>query len=99
MNENFSTVSLNHMNQKLPQNQAGRFASWVPAGHGWMVIILTFLFLIAGSRKAAAFALNGPLQPWQASQNGSNPLAGDPILAGPHNIGEEFRRNTPVMYW
>ncbi len=44
---------------------------------------------------------------WEINQIGFNPLANssappyilDPLLVGPKNLGEEYRRNTPVMYY
>jgi hypothetical protein len=45
---------------------------------------------------------------WQTAVDGFNPLNllplnpygfGDNLLVGPKNIGEEYRRNTPVMYY
>ena len=65
--------------------------------------------------KAFGFALSGPLptsaggEPWQvitigyalgnvqAGQVGSPTFYQD--IAGPHNIGEEYRRNTPYIYY
>jgi hypothetical protein len=55
--------------------------------------------LALGIHHAGAFAFIGPLEAWQIPANGFNPNPFDGLLAGPHNLGEEFRRNTPVMYW
>lgn len=65
--------------------------------------------------KAFGFALSGPLptsaggEPWQvvtigyAVGNVQSGQVGSPTfyqdIAGPHNIGEEYRRNTPYMYY
>ena len=46
---------------------------------------------------AGAFALLGPInEPYQVPEIGYN-LPGD--IGAPKNIGEEYRRNTPVMYY
>jgi hypothetical protein len=65
--------------------------------------------LAAGVQAAHGFALLGPLEPYQAPVIGYN-LAylnsgspGSPValgdIGGPHNLGEEYRRNTPVLYY
>jgi hypothetical protein len=69
--------------------------------------------LMFGLQTAWAFSLLGPLgnggdASWQIAVDGFNPLTSppgnpygfdDPLLVGPKNIGEEYRRNTPVMYY
>ncbi len=44
---------------------------------------------------AGAFSLLGPGEAWQVDTIGYNPLGGD--IGGPHNLGEEYRVNFPVM--
>src|SRR5215510_5843500 len=67
--------------------------------------ILSKLFwsvlLMLGVQSAGAFALIGPvaLDPWQIPQNGFNPLQTDPLPIGPKNLGEEYRRNTPFLFY
>ena len=46
--------------------------------------------------RAPAFSLLGPYETWQVPEV-SYQEPGD--LGGPHNLGEEFRRNTPTMYY
>lgn len=46
--------------------------------------------------RAAAYTFLGPFETWQTPVIAHN-LGGD--LGGPHNLGEEFRRNTPVLYY
>lgn len=48
---------------------------------------------------SGAFALLGPFESWQVDELGyGEPLyPGD--LGGPHNLGEEFRWNTPVLFY
>jgi hypothetical protein len=60
---------------------------------------------------ARAFSLLGPVanggDAWQVTLIGYNPLPSsdaaysiaDPLLIGPKNLGEGYRRNTPVMYY
>ncbi|HTY87864.1 MAG TPA: Ig domain-containing protein [Candidatus Acidoferrum sp.] len=67
--------------------------------------------LIVGLPSAWGFALLGPVNnggdDWQATLIGYNPLSlgsappylVDGLLTGPKNLGEEYRRNTPVMYY
>ncbi|HYG34948.1 MAG TPA: Ig domain-containing protein [Clostridia bacterium] len=57
-----------------------------------------WLGLLAGGFQAAfGFSLLGPInEPYQVPTIGYN-LAGD--LGAPKNLGEEYRRNTPVMYY
>ena len=63
-----------------------------------------------GLQTGWSFSLLGPLanggDAWQIQANGFNPLpVGNPfgftggLLDGPKNIGEEYRHNTPVMYY
>lgn len=61
----------------------------------WIVL------LALGVQSAGAFALLGPvgLDPWQVPQNGFNPLPFDGLLSGPKNLGEEYRRNTPILFY
>lgn len=59
---------------------------------------LGLLMLNIGS--AFGFALLGPNnEAYQIPNNGFNPLFFDTLLSGPKNLGEEYRRNTPVMYY
>src|SRR4051794_18889468 len=61
---------------------------------GWLA-----MFVLAGL-NAGAFVLLGPNnEPYQAPVIGYNPLRFDPVPLGPKNLGEEYRRNTPVMYY
>jgi hypothetical protein len=70
--------------------------------------------LACGWQSAWGFALLGPVgnggDAWQVQEIGYNPLANsggpnidysfrDPLLTGPKNLGEEYRRNVPVMYY
>lgn len=62
---------------------------------GWALI------LFAGASSAWGFALGGPLKPkggdaWQVPAIGYD-LGGD--VSSPRNIGEEYRRNTPILYY
>lgn len=62
---------------------------------------LNRLFLLAslglGAQSALAFSLIGPInEGWQAPEIGYG-VGGD--LGAPKNIGEEYRRNTPVLYY
>src|SRR5207247_1930717 len=57
------------------------------------------LLLVGAVQSVSAFSFIGPLEAWMVSAQGLNPLPFDGNLNGPHNLGEEFRRNTPVMYW
>ncbi|MDD5139316.1 MAG: hypothetical protein PHY43_03530 [Verrucomicrobiales bacterium] len=58
------------------------------------------LLLASGQQAAWAFSLGGPINNggdnWQATTIGYG-IGGD--LTAPKNLGEEYRRNTPVMYW
>ncbi len=49
---------------------------------------------------ASAFSLLGPNnEPWQTPDIGYNPLPFDALPTAPKNLGEEYRRNVPVMYY
>lgn len=53
--------------------------------------------LMAGVQVSLGFALLGPInEPYQVPDIGYN-LPGD--IGAPKNLGEEFRRNTPVLYY
>jgi hypothetical protein len=72
---------------------------------------LWIALLATGLQSSWAFSLLGPLgtgdDAWQVQMIGYNPLqnANDPPgfldtrMTGPKNLGEEYRRNTPVMYY
>jgi hypothetical protein len=69
-------------------------------------LIKTFLCigcLALGFSSARAFSLLGPVanggDTWQVPEIGFNPLASDSLPTGPKNIGEGYRRNSPVMYF
>ncbi len=51
--------------------------------------------LVGGVQSAAAFSIKGPFETYQVEALFY--ASGD--LGGPHNLGEEYRRNTPVMYY
>lgn len=51
--------------------------------------------LALGIQHTAAFSLLGPLEPYQQEVIGY----GFSDLGGPHDFRQEFRRNTPVMYY
>jgi hypothetical protein len=70
--------------------------------------------LVFSLQSAWAFSLLGPEgngdDAWQVTVNGYNPLTLggiggappfflDSLLTGPKNLGEEYRRNTPVLYY
>jgi len=67
--------------------------------------------LVLSLQGAWAFSLLGPVRNggdgWQATQIGYNqltlsaapPFFIDGLLSGPKNLGEEYRRNTPVLYY
>src|ERR1019366_5247307 len=54
--------------------------------------------LVAGLPAAHAFSLLGPTnaEPWQVHDLGYQLLQD---IGGPMNIGEDYRRNTPVLYY
>jgi hypothetical protein len=59
--------------------------------------------LAFGLQTSWAFSLLGPVangpDAWQVNAIGYNPLTWDELPSGPKNLGEEYRRNTPVMYY
>lgn len=56
--------------------------------------------LALGIQTTLGFALLGPNnEPWQVPEIGYNPLPIDAQNSAPKNIGEEYRRNTPVLYY
>ena len=60
----------------------------------WVVMIAI------GAQSAGAFSLIGPLEPWMIPNNGFNPLPGfDALPIGPHNLGEEYRRAAPILFY
>jgi hypothetical protein len=57
------------------------------------------LLTLAG-QSSWGFALLGPNnEAYQVPEIGYNPLPRDPLLTGPKNLGEEYRRNTPVLFY
>jgi len=58
--------------------------------------VVWLVLLALGVRNASGYALIGPYSPYQVPVIAYN-LPGD--LGGPMNLGEEFRRNLPVMYY
>lgn len=52
--------------------------------------------LALGLQQSRAFSLIGPFESFQVAVM-TYRVGGD--LGGPHNVAEEFRRNTPVMYY
>ncbi|MGD0744877.1 MAG: Ig domain-containing protein [Verrucomicrobiota bacterium] len=73
--------------------------------------VLWIGLLVFGTQAAWAFSLLGPVRnggdAWQLTLIGYDPLTLsaappffiDPLLTGPKNLGEEYRRNTPVVYY
>jgi hypothetical protein len=70
------------------------------------------LLLAVGQQTLWAYSLLGPVanggDAWQVEAIGYNPIPDntgappffiDPLAVGPKNLGEEYRRNTPVMYF
>jgi hypothetical protein len=57
------------------------------------------LFLAGSVQFAGAFALLGPFESWQIGVMGYGPPAYPGDLGGPHNLGEEFRWNVPVLFY
>lgn len=54
--------------------------------------------LAAGLPSAQAFSTGGPYETWQVLDLGYNiPERGD--VMGPMNIGEDYRRNIPILYY
>jgi len=54
------------------------------------------MMLTLSVERAAAFTFLGPFETYQVPVIAHN-IDGD--LGGPHNLGEEYRRNTPVLYY
>jgi hypothetical protein len=74
------------------------------------IILLASVLAWGLFQSAFAFTPAGPVgnggDSWQIQSMGFNPLGtpnpagfGDPFTTGPKNIGEGYRRNTPVMYY
>jgi len=62
--------------------------------------IFWIAILLVGMNRAGAFALLGPNnEDFQIEANGYNPNALDGVPIAPKNIGEEYRRNKPVLYY
>jgi hypothetical protein len=75
--------------------------------------ILWIVFLAFGLQTSWAFSLLGPAgnggDAWQVEAIGYNPIPSDTagsvldfidvVPVGPKNLGEEYRRNTPVIYY
>jgi len=67
-------------------------------------ICMLAVCLLAGIRSVRAFSLGGPLggahanggETWETTEIGYN-LPGD--IVAPHNLGEEYRWNMPVLYY
>lgn len=57
------------------------------------------LLLLFSSQRAGAFSMLGTIEPWMSPVNGFNQLPGEPLAAWPKNIGEEYRRTMPVLYY
>ncbi len=56
--------------------------------------------LVSCGQSSWGFALLGPNnEPYQTPDLGYNPLPRDALPTAPKNIGEQYRRNTPVMYF
>ena len=51
--------------------------------------------LMAAAHSASAFSFYGPLEPYQVASLGYGGAAWN----APHNLGEEFRWNVPVLYY
>lgn len=62
-----------------------------------------FLFpalLTLATVPAMGFSLLGPNnEAWQVPVIGYNPLPWEPLPTAPKNLGEEYRRNVPVLYY
>jgi hypothetical protein len=52
--------------------------------------------VVAGARSASGFALLGPFDTWQVAAL-TYRVGGD--IGGPQNLGEEYRRVAPVLYY
>jgi hypothetical protein len=60
----------------------------------WVVLVAL------GVQSAGAFSIVGPLEGWMSPNNGFNPLPGfDALPIGPHNLGEEYRRAAPILFY
>ena len=85
-----------------------------PSGNSFFMLrffkkLAVLAVLLTGVQVSHGFALLGPFEPYQTPAFNFNPAYlnidqfGDLVvlgdLGGPHNIAEEFRRNTPVMYY
>jgi hypothetical protein len=55
--------------------------------------------ILAGANSAWGFALLGPFEPWQVPALSYLPAPGGSDVGGPRNLGEEYRWNTPVLYY
>ncbi len=56
--------------------------------------------LVGAVHCSYGFALLGPNnEAYQVPEIGYNPIPEDALASGPKNLGEEYRRNTPVMYY
>ncbi len=70
-----------------------------------LIKIFSWIALLAlGLQSARAYSFLGPVanggDAWQTGDIGYNPnLFIDPLATGPKNIGEEYRRNIPVLYY
>jgi hypothetical protein len=74
-------------------------------------MMLCFAAALGASQSARAFALRGPIdpvnEPWMATSIGYDPRPGgttnfngpEGLSSGPKNIGEEYRRNIPTLYY
>jgi hypothetical protein len=61
---------------------------------------ISCLGLVLALNSAQAFSLLGPNnEAWQVPDIGYNPLPQDALPTAPKNIGEEYRRNTPILYY
>ena len=66
-------------------------------------------YSLLGPSAAYTGVPNGFGDAWEVSANGFNPISvatalsplglTDPLAVGPKNLGEEYRRNTPVLYY
>lgn len=81
-----SLPSMNGIEQ--PQRQRGRRAR--------LLVALTFLLLLAGGgERLAAFSLLGPKEAYHIPTLGFSADFSD----APHNLGEEYRWNIPVLFY
>lgn len=62
----------------------------------FILIFLSLGMLAIGNARLMGFVLLGPYEEWQEPEIGYD-IGGD--LGGPMNIGNEYRRNTPEMYY